>query len=311
MKVVVFGTSSGKPTIKRGVSAVAVVRDSDWILFDCGENTQVQISRAGLHPGRLEAIFITHMHGDHINGLPGLLATLGLDQRESGLDLIGPQGIVEYLEVLHRHRVFFARYPLYIRELDKSTFDEAHSVTDLKIVFENPEYTVTATPLSHVVPCFGFRIEEKPRPGRFDIEHARELGIPEGPLYGTLQSGNPVKLPDGRTIEPDEVVGPTRPGKVLAYCLDTRPCDATIALAQNADMLIHDATFGGEYEEEAEEYGHSTVAQAGEVASKAGVKKLILTHISARFRDLEDLLTEARGIFADTDVAEDLMVIEV
>jgi ribonuclease Z len=303
MRVIPLGTSSGKPTIKRNVSALAVAREAEWLLFDCGEGAQTQIARAGLSPNRLAAVFITHLHGDHFNGLPGLLSTMGLDRRTRELTLAGPPGVREYLNTLERLRVIFITYPLDLKELT--------AAADLKAVLETADYTVTARPLDHRLFALGYRVDERPRPGRFNVELARELGVPEGPLWGRLQSGDDVTLDDGRTIHSVDIMGPPRPGKSVAYCLDTRPCAASIELARGVDLLIHEATYTEELAAEAREYGHSTAAQAARTARDAGARRLLITHFSTRYPDPTVLLEEARAIFPETILAEDLMEIHV
>lgn len=303
MRVIPLGTSSGKPTIKRNVSALAVAREAEWLLFDCGEGAQTQITRAGLSPSRLAAVFITHLHGDHFNGLPGLLSTMGLDRRTRELTLAGPPGVREYLNTLERLKVMFITYPLDLKELT--------TAAELKAIFETADYTVTARPLDHRLFALGYRVDERARPGRFNVERARELGVPEGQLWGQLQSGNDVKLDDGRTIHSSDVLGVSRPGKSVAYCLDTRPCAASIELARDVDLLIHEATYTEELAAEAREYGHSTAAQAARTARDAGARKLLITHFSTRYPDAAVLLEEARAIFPETILAEDLMEIQV
>jgi ribonuclease Z len=303
MRIIPLGTSSGKPTLKRNVSALAVAREAEWVLFDCGEGAQMQIPRAGLSPHRLAAVFITHLHGDHFNGLPGLLSTMGLDRRTRDLTLGGPPGIREYLDTLERLRVIFLTYPVELKELDA----RIKSAT----VYETAEYTVTARPLDHRLFALGYRVDERTRPGRFSVEQARALDVPEGPLWGRLQAGKEVGLDDGRTIHPSDVLGAPRPGKSVAYCLDTRPCDSSLELARGVDLLIHEATYTEEFASEAREYGHSTAAQAARTARDAGARRLLITHFSSRFPDPMVLLEEARAIFPDTILAEDLMEIEV
>jgi len=303
MKVIPLGTSSGKPTIKRNVSALAVAREAEWLLFDCGEGAQTQITRAGLSPNRLVAVFITHLHGDHFNGLPGLLSTMGLDRRTRELTLAGPPGVREYLNTLERLRVIFINYPLDLKELT--------AAADSNSVLETADYTVTARPLDHRLFALGYRVDERSRPGRFNVARARELGVPEGQLWGQLQSGNDVKLDDGRTIRSSDVLGAQRPGKSVAYCLDTRPCAAAIELARGVDLLIHEATYTEELAAEAREYGHSTAAQAARTAREAGARRLLITHFSTRYPDPAILLEEARAIFPETILAEDLMEIQI
>lgn len=303
MRVIPLGTSSGRPTLKRNVSALAVAREAEWLLFDCGEGTQTQIARAGLSPSRLTAVFITHLHGDHFNGLPGLLSTMGLDQRTRELTLRGPRGIREYMETLERLRISFVTYPVASKEFI--------SLPEMTLVHEGKDYKVSACELDHRIFALGYRVDELPRPGRFNVERARTLGIPEGPLWGRLQAGGDVQLEDGRVIRPAEVLGRERPGKSVAYCLDTRPCAASIELARGVDLLIHEATYTEEFSQEARDYGHSTAAQAARTARDAGAQQLLLTHFSTRFPDATPLLAEARAIFPNTLLAEDLVEIEV
>jgi ribonuclease Z len=303
MKVVPLGTSSGKPTLRRGLSALAVVCEREWLLFDCGEGTQMQIQRAGLAPSRLAAVFITHLHGDHFNGLAGLLSTLGLDRRARELTLVGPVGIRDYIDTLARLKALYVEYPLVLREFS--------SMSEMTSVFEAPDYTVSARELDHRIFALGYRVEEHPRPGRFNLDRARELGIPEGPMFGSLQSGSAVTLDDGRVIEPAEVLGPERAGKSLAYCLDTRPCRASVELARGVDLLIHEATYTEELAEEARQYGHSTAAQAARMAMEADARRLLLTHFSTRYPDATPLLEEARCVFVETRLAQELVEIAV
>jgi len=303
MRVIPLGTSSGRPTLKRNVSALAVAREAEWLLFDCGEGTQTQIARAGLSPSRLTAVFITHLHGDHFNGLPGLLSTMGLNQRTRGLTLRGPRGIREYIDTLERLRVSFVSYPIELREFA--------SLSELSIVHQSVDYTVSACQLDHRIFALGYRVDEHPRPGRFNVERARSMGVPEGPLWGRLQSGEDVQLEDGRVVHPSDVLGPARPGKSVAYCLDTRPCPSSVELARGVDLLIHEATYTEEFVQEAREYGHSTAAQAARTARDAGARRLLITHFSTRFPDPTPLLEEARAIFPNTVLAEDLAEIEV
>lgn len=280
-----------------------MVREAEWLLFDCGEATQMQVVKAGLSPSRLSAIFITHLHGDHLNGLPGLLSTMALDRRERELVVVGPPDLREYLATLTRLKTMFVNYPLNALE-----FREAR---ELKIVYDAPEYAVRCRELDHRLFALGYRVDEKPRPGKFDVEAARRLGVPEGPLFKTLQSGTDVRLENGTRVRASDVVGAPRPGKAVAYCLDTRPCPAAAELAAGVDLLVHEATYSHEFQIEAREYGHSTAADAAETARAARAKRLLLTHFSSRFADPSLLLTEARAIFPQTSLAEDLTSVEV
>jgi ribonuclease Z len=303
MKVIPLGTSSGKPTLRRNVSALAVVREAEWLLFDCGEGAQTQIAKAGLSPNRLVAMFITHLHGDHFNGVAGLLSTMGLDRRTRNLSVTGPKGLNEYLNTLERLKVIFVNYPIELNELD--VFEEPANI------FQGSEYTVTTRRLEHRLFALGYRVDEHAKPGRFNVQRAEELGVPEGPLWGRLQAGEEVMSPGGKTVRPSDVLGAPRPGKSIAYCLDTRPCAASIDLARKVDLLIHEATYTEEFATEAQQYGHSTAAQAAYTAREAGAKQLLITHFSSRYPDPAPLLQEAREIFPNTILAEDLMEIEV
>lgn len=307
MKIIPLGTSSGKPTLRRNVSALAVVGEGEWWLFDCGEGAQMQIARAGLSPQKLVGIFISHLHGDHFNGLVGLLSSMALDNREKELTLVAPVGVREFLDVAARLKICYVNFPLNLLEFNERSFaDKAE-----KLVYESPRFTAVTRPLDHRIFALGFRLEEKIKPGRFNLERARELGIPSGPLYSQLQSGKPVTLADGRVIQPSEVLGEPRPGKIVSYCLDTRPCPNAIRLAENADWLIHEGTFTDDHIEEAHYFGHSTAIQAAEIAAEAGAKNLLLTHFSSRYTDVRPLVEQARTVFPDSYAAEDLAEYEV
>src|SRR5689334_5050834 len=303
MRVIPLGTSSGKPTLRRNVSALAVAREGEWLLFDCGEGTQMQIARAKLNPSRLVAIFITHLHGDHFNGLAGLLSTMGLDRRVRELTLVGPPGIREYLDALARLKILYVNYPLDVREFG--------AMKEMTRVYEASDYFVAARPLDHRIFTLGYRLEERDRPGRFDLERARALGIPEGPLYRRLQLGEDVQLDDGRVIHSSDVVGPPRPGKAIAYCTDTRPFAGTVELARGVDLIIHEATYTDDMATEARDYGHSTAAQAAQIARDADASRLLITHFSTRYADVTPLYEEARNVFPETLLAQDLMEIDV
>jgi ribonuclease Z len=307
MKIIPLGTSSGKPTLRRNVSALAVVGEGEWWLFECGEGTQTQMARAGISPQKLAGVFISHLHGDHFNGLPGLLSTMSLDQREKELTLVGPTGIDEYLRLLARLNICHINYPLRLREFDAQYFAGGEQ----ELVYESARFTVTTRPLDHRIFALGYRLEEKTKPGRFNLERAKALGIPPGPLYSRLQSGQSITLEDGRMIHPSEVLGPPRPGKVVSYCLDTRPCANAVKLSENADWLIHEATFTEELIEESNHFGHSTAIQAAEIAIEAKARRLLITHFSSRFPDIRLLLEEARSVFPQTVAAEDLIEVEV
>ncbi|HUP48051.1 MAG TPA: ribonuclease Z [Thermoanaerobaculia bacterium] len=293
IRVVFLGTSGGSPSSERNLASLAVVFDGRVILLDCGEGTQYRLLQGPVSSGRIEAIFITHLHGDHLYGLPGLLATLGLNGRTDPLAVFGPAGIEPYLRGIFETSRLRLRYDLSIRECGEG---EIADLGGLRVV---------AARLEHSVECLGFALVEDDHPGRFDLERARSLGIPAGPLYGRLQRGEDVEI-DGRPIRSSEVVGPRRRGRRIVYCTDTRPCDGAVGLAREADVLIHEATFGSDMAAEARERFHSTAAEAAEVARRAAAGRLIITHFSPRYRDVTPLVEEARGVFPATEAAADL-----
>lgn len=281
------------------MSSLAVVMDGRVLLLDCGEGTQYQLMRAPFRWSRLEAIFITHLHGDHLYGLPGLLGTLTLHHHEEPLAVYGPSPLREYLESVIETTRLHLSYPLEIIEIVDG------------IIRDGDGYSVRARQLDHTIPSFGYRISEHDLPGKLDAEKARVLGVPGGPLLGRLKSGLDITLDDGRIVHADDVVGPVRKGRSVAYCLDTRPCAAAAELADGASILIHEATYTEEYRDEAHRRGHATATDAAEIASKARVAHLLLTHFSPRYLDLEPLVDEAKEIFPATLACEELVPVEV
>ncbi|MEB3276855.1 MAG: ribonuclease Z [Cyanobacteriota bacterium] len=311
MQVTFLGTSSGVPTRGRNVSAVALrlPQRSELWLFDCGEATQHQFLRSELRVSQLRRIFITHMHGDHIFGLPGLLASLGLAGTCPGLDLYGPDLLRDYLEGVLRTSSTRIGYPLRSHRVRQAAASGA-------LLLDDDDLQVRCAPLTHRVPAYAYRVDQKPRPGRFDIERARSLGIPPGPVYGRLQAGQDVTLDDGRIINGASLCGPPRPGASVVYCTDTVFCEAAVELARGADLLIHESTFSHGEAEMAIARQHSTSTMAAQTAREAGVKQLVLTHLSPRYMPgnpmtPDDLVDEARAIFANTRVAKDFLSIEV
>ena len=296
--VIPLGTASALPTEARHLSALAVERKGRVLLFDCGEGTQYRLMEADLPRVRVDAIFVTHLHGDHCYGLPGLLSTLALQQRDDPVTLVLPSGGRAMLDATPGDAPDALPFPLRITEIDEGF---AHAV-----VYETEELTVEARPLDHRGFAIGFRLAERMRPGRFDPERARALGVPEGPAFGRLQDGTPVTVPDGTTVQPDQVMGPPRPGITAAYVTDTRPCDGGRALADNADLLYHDATFADEHAARADKTGHSTARQAATVARDAGAERLLLGHLSARYPNPTPLVREAKSVFPETEIAEEL-----
>jgi ribonuclease Z len=300
LRVVFLGTAGSVPTPKRSLPAILIQRKGEQIMFDCGEGVQRQIikAKAGFH--RKMKVFITHMHGDHVLGLPGLLQTMALLDRERKLDVYGPPGIKRFLEDIRETVQFVLTFPM-----------EIHEIHEAGVVREEQEYVIQAVWANHVIPSLAYALVEKPRPGKFHPEKAKALGIPEGSLWSKLQHGHDVKLPDGRVVKPEDVTGPLRLGRKIVYTGDTRPFKGFVKLATGADLLIHDATLDEKLAERAEEDGHSTPEQAARNAKKAKVKQLILTHLSARYDDASILLEQAQKIFKNTQVAEDFMKIEI
>ncbi len=300
-----LGTAAACPTVDRNVSALALQREGETMLFDCGEGTQRQMMRYGVSFGFRE-IFFTHFHSDHMLGLTGLLRTLGLlnlmggEDRKDGLVLYGPKGAERVLGAALNLGIERTKFPVEIVEL---------KVGD---VLERKEYDIRTFETEHRADTIGYALAEHIRLGRFNPERAQELGVPEGPLWGQLHRGRTVGLADGRTVSPADLVGPPRPGRTLVISGDTRPVRSVEAAARGADLLVHEATFSEEEAERAKETGHSTAREAAEVAKAAGVRRLVLTHISPRYtRDAPELLAEARAVFPETVIARDGMVVDV
>ncbi len=307
MKITFLGTSAGIPTTRRNVSCVALnlpQRGEVW-LFDCGEGTQQQILRSQIKISQITRIFITHLHGDHLFGLTGLLATCGMANHAERIDLYGPPGIAEYVQETVRHSETRFSYPVQI-----------HTVQEEGEVFADDNYTVTCRALEHRVTAFGYRVQERDRTGTFNVEQAQALGIPFGPLYGNLKRGESVTLPDGRSINGKDLCGPTERGRSVVYCTDTIYSTNSVALAINADLLIHEATFARDDVHLARQSLHSTSEMAARVALEARVKQLYLTHFSPRYQaggkiSMEQLWQEAKNIFPQTEIAEDFLSVEV
>jgi ribonuclease Z len=295
-----LGTSAARPTIERNVSSIALLREGEAFLFDCGEGTQRQMMRYGI-TFNLDDVFFTHFHTDHMLGIVGLLRTMSLQGRTNPLRLWGPPGaerMIKRAESLGSERLAFG---LEIRDLNPAD------------AIPRKGYLIHTFALEHRgPPSIGYVIAESERRGRFNPELAAQLGIPEGPLWGRIHRGESVTLDDGRVIDPSALVGETRPGRKIVITGDTRPCAATILAAEDADLLVHESTFGDEEAERAVETGHSTAREAAQVAKMAGVRRLILTHVSARYaRDAGELEQEARSVFPETRVARDGLEVEV
>ncbi|MEH1781009.1 ribonuclease Z [Nostoc sp.] len=306
MQITFLGTSSGVPTRSRNVSSVALrlpQRAELW-LFDCGEGTQHQIIRSELKISQLSRIFITHMHGDHIFGLMGLLATCGLAGNVERIDIYGPPGLNDYIQAASRYSYTHFSYPIKVHAIRPG------------VIYEDEDFTVSCGNLHHRITAFGYRVAEKDRTGRFDVEKAKELQIPPGRIYGQLKRGETVTLADGRVIDGAQLCGPTEIGRKIAYCTDTIYCDGAVELAHDADVLIHEATFAHQDADMAFQRLHSTTTMAAQTALAAGAHRLIMSHFSPRYApgntlELKDLLKEARAIFPRTDMAYDFMIHEV
>lgn len=295
-----LGTAASRPTIERAVSALAIIREGETFLIDCGEGTQRQMMRYGI-TFAFNDLFFTHTHSDHILGLTGLIRTLQLQGRTEPLRLWGPPGAGRTLRQCISLGGDRTTFPVTITELDPGT-----SVTRDQYRFD------TFAVEHHGGSSIGYALVEEERLGRFNPELARQLGIPEGPLWGSIHKGQSITLDDGRVIQPSVLVGGRRRGRRIVVTGDTRPCDATVAASVDADLLIHEATFADEEGARAVETGHSTAREAAEVAQRAGVRRLVLTHISARYsRDAHELEREAKQLFPNTSIARDGTEIEL
>jgi ribonuclease Z len=286
------------PTPERGSSSVAIIRGREVMLLDCGEGTQRQMVAAHIGFTRPTRIFVSHLHGDHILGIPGLIQSMTLQRREASLEVYGPRGTAAFIQAFSS-TLGGPGFPVTVFEIQRPG-----------VVKDSAEYRIEAAEADHEVEAWSYALVEYPRPGRFHPERARGLGVPEGALWKRLQGGEDVEL-DGRVIRSSELVDPPRPGRKVVYSGDTRPTEVLVRLAEGADILIHEATFGEELAERAEEDGHSTARQAAEDALKAGARRLIITHISSRYPDAAQLEAEARVVFPDTVAARDLMVVEL
>lgn len=295
-----LGTGAGKPSSERNVSSIALQLPQPtkevW-LFDCGEGTQHQVLRSPFNLHKVTRVFLTHLHGDHIFGLPGLLGSRSFTAGDIGLTIYGPSGIRRFLEVALAESNMHLSYPLMIQEVEPN---ESINIAAWKIQINL---------LEHGLPCFGYRIEEPSSPGKLDMGKLQELNIPVGPIYGRLKGGESIRLESGQILHGCDFVGPPRPGRQIVILGDTRFSQ----VAANADVLVHEATFAAALKGKAREYYHSTTTQAALVAKAANVRRLILTHISSRYRpdDYEGLLAEARSIFPGTYLAEDHFSLEI
>ncbi|MBN1482397.1 ribonuclease Z [candidate division KSB1 bacterium] len=297
LKIIFLGTGAAAPSLTRGLPALAIRRQGKIILCDCGEGTQLRLMQAGLSPSKIHTICLSHLHGDHIFGLPGFLTSQQLFGRHAPLTITGPPGLSAYIETIAQISKYTLDYPVKVVELSPDTTSN----------FRIDQFIVTAKNLRHSSTCLGYRFHEAEKPGKFDAIRADQLGIPPGPQRRHLQHGESIQI-ENRQIDPGDVVGPSIPGRVITYCTDTRPCAAAVELAQNCDVLIHDSTFSDLYADRAEPTWHSTSREAATLAQEAGVGTLALWHLSIRIQAEEEtaLLAQARQVFAHTILPNDL-----
>jgi ribonuclease Z len=300
IKVIFLGTAGSVPTPTRSLPSIVIQRQEENIMLDCGEGVQRQMTKTKVGFHKKMKILISHMHGDHVLGLPGLLQTMALMDRQKPIEIYGPEGLKRFLEVIQETLQFALTFQIEIKE-----------ITQEGILCNEEEYTIEAKASNHLTQSYAFVLIEKPRPGKFYPEKARALNIPEGESWSKLQHGKTVTSPNGRTINPSDVTGPPRHGRKIVYTGDTRPIKDFPRFASKAELVIHEATFDDSLAEKAEEDGHSTPSQAAEAAKKAQAENLILTHISARYADANLLLEQAQKIFKNTRVAEDFLEIEL
>lgn len=305
MELIFLGTSGGVPTRARNVTAMLLnlnhpTRPGLW-LFDCGEGTQQQLLETNYHPGKIDRIFITHLHGDHLFGLPGLLCSRSMAGIAHPLTIYGPKGIREFVETALRLSGSWTDYPLTIEEISPGD------------VLDDGLRKVTAWPLNHPLECFGYRIEEHDKPGALDANALIAAGVAPGPLFQRLKAGETITLDDGRTIDGAQYLSPAIPGKKLAIFGDTAPCPAARDLANGVDLMVHETTLEAAMEEKANSRGHSSTRQAAQLALEAGAGKLVMTHFSSRYdaEGCQQLLAECQRIFPASVLAEDFAVITI
>lgn len=302
LKIVPLGTSAGRPTLLRGASALAVAAEGAWVMCDCGEGAQLAALRAGLSLSRLDAVLITHLHGDHFNGLPGLLGTLGLEGRQRPLVIAGPPGTTALLQHLANAG------SLGTGDMEVRVFEQQGNGGEVRI--DGSQFLVESRPLTHRVPTYGFRVALPDRPGTLDVTKTDAAGIPRGPLLADLKAGRAVTLEGGRVVAPDGLVGPRQRGPSMAYALDTIPCPSAVELGRGVDVLVHEATYEHARSDLAHERGHSTGVEAARIAADAEASSLLLTHFSPSV-DGAAVADEARTIHPRIIAAADLTEIQL
>lgn len=298
MKIVILGTSAAQPTEKRGLSCVCLEKDGEILMFDAGEGAQVSFLKSGLGWNKRMKIFVTHLHGDHCIGILGLLQTMTLQHRTEPIEIYGPDGIEEFIANNIKSLNFGLSFAVMITAVRRGP------------VCEEKTYHVRCEDAEHGVAAFSYLFEEKDRPGRFDLQKAKDLGVPEGPLWHELQLGREITV-GNKKVTPAEIVGPKRPGKKIGISGDTRPTKQLEIFFQDCDYVIFDSTFSDSLKDRAAETHHSTAVEAASLAKNANVKNLILTHFSARYKDEAELLAEASRIHGSVIAARDLLEIEV
>ncbi|NNE46189.1 MAG: ribonuclease Z [Rhodothermales bacterium] len=297
-EIVPLGTGSAVPTQGRSFSSVAVVRPEETLLFDCGEGTQARLIDSRIRFSRIKSIFLTHLHGDHIFGLPGLLSTMSLLQRGQAMRVVGPIGIQRIVETMPGLGPGQTSFDIDFIQLD----DNDRRI----VVHETDSYRVFARSVDHGVPAYGYRYEESTKQGNLDVERARSMGVTRFEDFRRLKTGDSVVGDGGNVVRSEEVVGASSPGGVFAYVGDTRPCEGSLDLAKGADILYHEATFAADLTQRAAETGHSTAVDAARIARRARVGRLLLSHFSSRYSDIGMLIEEARSDFLDTEAAVEL-----
>jgi ribonuclease Z len=299
MQMIFLGTSSAAPTVERGLSSIAIMREGELLLFDAGEGMQRNFIKAGLGMNREMKVFVTHMHADHCVGLLGLLQTMALQGRERPLDIYGQPRLKEFL--LENMRII--NFGL--------TFDVSiHTIEKEGVVVEEDGYVVRCCEAKHSIPALSFRLDERDRPGPFNVELAKKLGIPEGELYSRLQRGQDIEH-GGKVVKSSEVVGPPRPGRKIGISGDTRPTDKLAKFFAGCDVLVFESTYAHDKLQKALETSHSTATEAATIAKQAAVKKLFLTHFSARYDETTALVAEASAIHGNVEAADDLKVVDI
>ncbi len=298
MKLIFLGTSAAQPTVERGMTCICLVLDKEILMFDAGEGAQIAFQKAKLGWNKKMKIFVTHLHGDHCVGILGLLQTMSLQNRTESIDIIGPTGIEEFLATNLKILSFGLTFPVRIIRIKEGP------------VFDDPAYTVHVCEAEHSIPAYSYLFSEKDRPGKFYPEKAKRLGIPEGKLWRDLQNGNEIKMTD-KTVKPSDVMGESRRGRKIGISGDTRPTKKLEEFFKGCDYVTFDSTYSDTLRDKAMENYHSTAKEAAELAKKAGVANLILTHFSARYKNTDELIVEAKMIHSSVIAAKDLLEINI